>query len=66
MQKTILFLLCLSSLGCAVHFSNTKTIKGEATKVLTPYGVVDNASIVYKSSLDLWFPWKMENNSENP
>jgi len=59
MKKTIaIVVLCLSLQGCAIHFYNEKTVKGQAKNIKTKVGAVEGAKADYTSTLDLWIPWR--------
>ena len=56
--------LCLSLQGCAMHFHNTKTVKGKAKNVKTKVGTVEGAKADYTSTFDFWFPWRSKECNE--
>jgi len=56
----VLFVVLLS--GCAAHYHNAKLGAVDATNVKTKVGKLKKAKVNYKSSLDIWFPWKLKEN----
>jgi len=58
LRKASVLVLCLLLTGCAMHFHNTKTIKGKAKNIKTKVGTVEGAQANYVSTFDLWIPWR--------
>ncbi len=58
MRKLILIALVLALSGCCIHYQNSKSIRGSAGNIKTPYGNVDDTKVMFRSTLDVWVPWK--------
>ena len=64
MKNLIMLALCVLLSGCTIIYHNEKIVTAQGSNIKTTFGKLKNATVKFRSTMDVYIPWKMKGENE--